>query len=40
MIGEICAEIKNFFTWESDKYIGDFAISNSTISPSFDLPTD
>ena len=40
MIGEICAEIKNFFTWESDRYIGDFTISDSTISPSFDLPTD
>ena len=40
MIGEICAEIKNFFTWESDKYIGDFTISDSTISPSFDLSTD
>lgn len=40
MIGEICAEIKNFFTYEADKHIGDFVISDSTISPSFDFPTE
>ena len=40
MIGEICAELKNYFTYDADKHIGDFTISNSAISPSFDLPTD
>lgn len=40
MIGEICAELKNYFTYEADRYIGDFVISDGTISPSFDLPTD
>lgn len=40
MIGEICAELKNYFTYDADKHIGDFTISNGAISPSFDLPTD
>lgn len=40
MIGEICAELKNYFTYDADKHISDFTISNGAISPSFDLPTD
>lgn len=40
MIGEICAEIKNYFTYDHDKHIGDWAISNGTISPVVDFPTD
>ena len=40
MIGEICAEIKNYFTYEEDKHIGDFVISNGQISPIFAIPTD
>lgn len=40
MLTEICANIKNYFTWEKDKHIGDFAIVNGQITPSFDIPTD
>lgn len=40
MLGEICANIRNYFTFEKDKHFGDFAIENGTITPSFDLPTD
>ena len=40
MIGEICAEIKNYFTYEDDKHIGDWVISNGQVSPSLDFPTD
>lgn len=40
VIGEICAEIKNYFTYDHDKHIGDWVISNGTISPHLDLPTD
>lgn len=40
MLTEICANIKNYFTYEKDKHIGDFAIVNGQITPSFDIPTD
>lgn len=40
MIGEICAEIKNYFTYEDDKHIGDFVISSGQISPVINIPTD
>ena len=40
MIGDICAEIKNYFTYEDDKYIGDWVISNGQVSPTIDFPTD
>lgn len=40
MLNEICAEIKNYFTYKSDLHIGDFTISGGVISPSFDIPTD
>ena len=39
MIGEICAEIKNYFTYEHDRHIGDWVISNGTVSPALDFPT-
>lgn len=40
MIGEICAEVKNYFTLESDMHIDNWTISNGEISPSIDLPTE
>lgn len=40
MLTEICAKIKNFFTYEADKHIGDFSIIDGAIAPSFDIPTD
>lgn len=40
MLTEICAEIKNYFTYENDKHIGDFSIIEGLIVPSFDIPTD
>lgn len=40
MLTEICAEIRNYFTFEGDKHFGDFAIIDGLITPSFDIPTD
>ena len=40
MIGEICAEIKNYFTYEGDIHIDDYAISDGQISPIVEFPTD
>lgn len=40
MLDEICAEIKNYFTYVGDRYIGDFTISGGEISPSFSFPTN
>lgn len=40
MLNEICAEIKNYFTFRGDIHIGDFAISGGVITPSFDIPTN
>ena len=40
MIGEICAEIKNYFAYSNDRYVGDFVISEGQISPIIDIPTD
>lgn len=40
MLTEICAEIKNYFTYENDKHIGDFSIVEGLIVPSFDISTD
>ena len=40
MLNQICAEIRNYFTFEGDKHFGDFAIINGMITPSFDIPTD
>lgn len=40
MIGEICQYIKNYFTYEHDRIIGDFSIVNGEIVPPLDIPTD
>ena len=40
MLNEICAEIRNYFTYEEDRHIGDWTISGGVITPSLDLPTD
>lgn len=40
MIGEICAEIKNYFVLEGDIHVGDWEISDGQISPSLDFPTE
>ena len=40
MLTEICAEIRNYFTYESDKNFGDFAVENGQITPPLSLPTD
>ena len=40
MLTEICAEIKNYFTYQDDKHFGDFSIIDGQITPSFDIPTD
>lgn len=40
MIGEICAEIKNYFAYPEDRHIGDWVISNGIITPSLDIPTN
>lgn len=40
MLTEICANIRNYFTYEGDKHFGDFAITDGAISPALSLPTD
>lgn len=40
MLGEICAEIKNYFCYKNDRYIGDFKIIDGQITPSIDFPTN
>lgn len=40
MLTEICAEIKNYFTYEGDRHFGDFAIVDGQLTPFFDIPTD
>lgn len=41
MIGEICAEIKNYFVQnENDKHFGKWSIINGAISPSINFPTN
>jgi len=40
MLGEVCAELKNFFAYEDDKHIGDWKIENGEITSPFDIPTD
>lgn len=40
MLTEICAEIRNYFTYERDKHFGDWAVVNGAITPLFDIPTD
>ena len=40
MLTEVCANIRNYFTYEGDKHFGDFAIIDGLITPSFNIPTD
>ena len=40
MLSEICAEIKNYFSYEEDRYVGDFKIEDGVITPSVDFKTD
>ena len=40
MLTEICANIRNYFTYEDDKHFGEFAIVAGQITPSFNIPTD
>lgn len=40
MLTEVCAEIRNYFTYEKDKHFGDFAIVDGQIVPFIDFPTD
>lgn len=40
MLTEICADIKNYFTYEEDKYYGTFTIKNGTIAPPLNYITD
>lgn len=40
MLTEVCANIRNYFTYEGDKHFGDFAVIDGLITPSFDIPTD
>ena len=40
MLGEICAEIRNYFTYREDIHVGDWVIDNGAISPALVIPTD
>ena len=40
MLSEICAEIKNYFTYRTDKYPGKYKIEGGVIVPAVALPTD
>lgn len=37
MLTEICAEIKNYFSLEEDKFLGDFAVVDGAITPAVPL---
>ena len=40
MLSEICAEIKNYFTFLGDIKVGDYAIVDGVVTPSIVIPTD
>lgn len=40
MLDEICAEIKNYFCYYTDRYIDDWTISDGVITPSITISTD
>lgn len=40
MLNEVCAEIRNYFTYSRDIHIADWVISNGIITPLLDIPTD
>lgn len=37
ILTQICAEIRNYFSQDSDRYIGDFTISDGAITPSISI---
>lgn len=37
MVGEICAEIKNYFVKKEDILVGDYSVQNGTIVPSVNI---
>lgn len=39
MLDEICAELKNYFAKDEDRFIDDWTISNGVITPQIDMPT-
>lgn len=39
MLNQICAEIKNYFSYDEDKIIGDFQIVDGIITPSISIQT-
>lgn len=40
MLTEICAEIRNYFTYKGDRHFGDWTVVDGAITPSFDIATD
>lgn len=40
MINAICSEIKNFFTRDEDRIIGDWVIESGNFAPPITFPTD
>ncbi len=38
LIDEICAEIRNYFTEDEDRHIGDFTIEGGVLTPPLSLP--
>ena len=40
MLTEICAEIKNYFSYRTDRFPGKYKIEGGTIVPAVDLKTD
>lgn len=40
MIDEICAELKNYFTHDEDRLIGDWTIENNAFVPPVVFPTE
>lgn len=40
MLGEVCAEVKNYFVLDNDKHVGDWKIENNIITPPLNFPTN
>lgn len=40
MLSEICAHIRNYFTYESDKHPGTYKVQGGALVPSVELPTE
>lgn len=39
MLGEICASIRNYFTYEEDKHPGTYKVEGGALVPAVDIPT-